>query len=351
MSPLPYYLCLMMPLAFFIGLYSGGVWTALAPILGFVLIPLADFFVGRDRDNLSPEQEDQVRNKFSYRLITLLWVPIQLAVVLVGAFVVSTASYSGLEMFGLIVSAGVVTGGIGITIAHELCHRQTKLEQWASQLVLLGANYMHFHIEHVVGHHQKVSTPEDPASARFGQSLYSFLPQTIIGSWQSVWAFEKKRVRVKKLPVWKNRLYWYLFIQTAFSLSLGLLFTWQAFWFHLAQSFVGLVFLEIVNYIEHYGLERKKLPNGRYEKVTPKHSWNANHTVSNLLLFKLQRHSDHHANPLRRYQILRDYPEAPQLPFGYPTMVLMALVPPIWRFVMDERVLSYNMAEEEASTA
>ena len=162
-----------------------------------------------------------------------------------------------------------------------------------------------------------------------------------MGQFTSAWEFESKRIKVKKQPIWKHRIILYVIAQSLFMLGIGLLFGVEGFLFQLGQSMVGFMFLEIVNYIEHYGLQRRRLPNGRYEKVQPVHSWNANHKISNLVLFKLQRHSDHHANALRRYQILRDFQDAPQLPYGYPTMVLVALVPPLWSKMMDPKVDSF----------
>lgn len=342
LNVMPYFLCYSMPLAYLWGLHVGGL-AILAPLfIGFVIVPLADLVFGRDHKNLSTGEEKLFKNLPIFRAVTLLWVPVQCFIVFYSLWYLSSSSENILFLISAALACGVVTGGIGITVAHELCHRQTKIENFASQVILLMTNYMHFHVEHNVGHHQRVSTPEDPASARFNQSLYAFLPQTLIGSLKSLAAFERKRVRVKKLSWFQNRLYLYGLMQVALSILVILAFGFYGLFFHLAQSFFAILFLELVNYIEHYGLERRKLSNGRYEKVQPIHSWNANHKVSNYLLLKLQRHSDHHANPLRRYQTLRDMPEAPQLPMGYPGMIILALCPPLWRKVMNPRVESFR---------
>ena len=340
MSPIPYYFCYIVPLSFFLSVYLGGWSFFLTPFVGFILVPFLDLIFGKEETNLSPEQEKEVKDKFSFRIVTLLWVPTQAAVVLTGAWYVSTHEVSFLQFLLIVLSAGMNGGGVGITIAHELCHRQTKLEQWSSQIILAFINYMHFHIEHIVGHHQRVSTPEDPTSAQLGESFYTFYPKTVIGSYKSAWNFEKRRV--KRIGMHRNRMLHYLGWQFLLNLAILLVFGPIGFIFHIAQSIASFSFLEVVNYVEHYGLQRKKLPNGRYEKVQPIHSWNANHRVSNLFLFKLQRHSDHHANALRRYQILRNFEEAPQLPLGYPLMIILAMVPPLWRKVMDPRVEAHR---------
>ena len=338
----PYFLCYLMPVTYLWGLVTGGIWIVAPLFTSFVMIPIADLIFGRDTENPTPEAEIEQKNNWVFRIVTLLWVPVQLFVVIYSLWFVQNNSLGLGHILMISLSCGIVTGGIGITVAHELCHRQTKLETFASQLILLTTNYMHFHVEHTVGHHRHVSTPEDPASASFNQSLYRFLPQTLIGSLRSMYRFEMKRAKVKKLPWYRNRFYSYMGLQTATALAVLAIFSWRGLVFYMAQSFVAIIFLELVNYIEHYGLRRKKLPNGRYEKVTPKHSWNANHRASNFLLLKLQRHSDHHANPLRRYHILRDMPEAPQLPMGYPGMIILSFFPPLWRRVMNPRVLAYQ---------
>ncbi|SMF51735.1 alkane 1-monooxygenase [Pseudobacteriovorax antillogorgiicola] len=339
-----YYVCYVIPGAFVLGLMLGGVWLGLPFFLAFFLVPIFDVVMGKDPENLSPVEEEQIKNDFSFQLVTLLWVPTQIAVVVLGAWYGATYSLAWWEFGLLILSAGVNGGGLGITIAHELCHRQSKLEQRSSLIILAFINYMHFFIEHVVGHHSRVSTPEDPATAPRGMGFYEFFPRTVVGSYKSAWEFEARRVATRKLSAWKlqNRMINYLMIQGLICLGLLWAFGPWGLLFHLGQSFISFSLLEVINYIEHYGLQRRQDERGRFEKVLPIHSWNANHKVSNLFLFKLQRHSDHHANALRRYQVLRHFEEAPQLPASYPVMVLLALCPPLFKRMMNLRLEQHD---------
>ena len=334
------------PLCVAIGLKGGGAWHFTAVIAAFGLLPLLDHWVGVDRSNPTADDEERLRADKGFSFALLGYVPVQVALVLVGAWTAAHVPLTGWERLGLILSTGVATGGIGITVSHELCHRPRSLERMASFTLLACVGYCHFCIEHVVGHHHRVATPEDPTSARLGESLYRFLPRTIIGSAVNVWRFEAERLRKRGIHLWswRNRILWCWsapgFIVGAIFVAVGPL----GAWFFCAQSVVAIVLLESINYVEHYGLVRARLPNGRYEKVSPLHSWNADHLVSNLFLFKLQRHSDHHANPLRPYQILRHFAESPQLPYGYPTMVLLAMVPPLWRRTMGPLVATHRAA-------
>ena len=286
MSSIPYYLCYAIPVTLFLGLYLGSWWIGLPILLGFGVLPLVDLVVGLDESNLSKDDELKIKNKFSFRLVTLLWAPTQVAVVLVSAWYVSTQTLQWWELVLVTLSVATSCGGLGITISHELCHQKTKIEQLASQVILLFVNYSHFHLEHVYGHHHRVATPEDPATSRLGESFYSFLPRTMIGSYMSAWEWEANRVRVRKLNPWKleNRMINYLILQGLLSLSIFLAFGWVGLVFFLAQSFFSASLLEAINYIEHYGLMRKKLPNGRYEKVKPIHSWNANNFIANIIV-------------------------------------------------------------------
>ena len=352
MSSLPYYICYIIPASLFLGLYLGSWGIALPSLLGYVLLPCLDLVFKFEKGQLSPEQEAVIKDKWSFRLVTLLWAPVQVAVTLVGVWYAATQNLSWWEFVLLVHATSVSNGGIGITISHELCHRKTKLEQWASQIILSTVNYMHFHIEHVVGHHQRVATPEDPATARLGESYYAFWLRSVVGSFRSAWEFENKRVRLRKQSAWKlqNKMVNYLLVQSMISIAITVIFGPIGLTYHIAQSILSFSTLENINYVEHYGLVRKKLENGRYEKVLPIHSWNSNHLVSNLFLFKLQRHSDHHANANRRYQVLRNFPEAPQLPVSYPTMVLLSYIPPLYKKVMTPLLEEHKLIQEQRSS-
>jgi alkane 1-monooxygenase len=239
-------------------------------------------------------------------------------------------------------SVGII-GGVAISTAHELGHRRTSIERRLSKIALAQTCYGHFFVEHNRGHHARVATAEDPASSHLGESLYHFIPRSVVGGGRSAWQIEKVRLARMGKSHWSFRND----ILNVWLLSAAL-FGGMVTWFGIVvlpwligQAVVGFCMLETVNYLEHYGLRRQKNPDGRYERVRASHSWNSNTVVANVILFHLQRHSDHHAHPVRRYQALRHSDEAPQLPSGYATMMVLALVPPLWHRVMDRRVLDH----------
>jgi alkane 1-monooxygenase len=243
---------------------------------------------------------------------------------------------------GLALTVSMVSG-IAINTAHELGHKRASLERWLSKVALAESGYGHFFIEHNRGHHVRVATPEDPASARLGESFYAFLPRTVWGSLRSAWELERTRLgRVGRSP-WtaENDILNAWAMTVVLFGALTAVFGLVVLPYLIAQAVLGFCLLEVVNYLEHYGLLRAKREDGRYERTRPEHSWNSNSTASNVLLYHLQRHSDHHANPIRRYQALRHVDEAPQLPTGYAGMIVLAIVPPLWRRVMDHRVLEH----------
>tara|TARA_R110000868_G_scaffold202220_1_gene449777 strand:+ start:21243 stop:22382 length:1140 start_codon:yes stop_codon:yes gene_type:complete len=340
------------PMSYYASLHSqySNAWPWVVVVVVFGVIPVLDFIVGRDPAN--PDEAVQVsrmEQQGYYRLLSLAAAPALIGMMAWAGWVfVSHDAWSWIGQLGWVLSVGTVTGSIGITVAHELIHKDPSLEQNAGGLLLAAVCYGGFKIEHVRGHHVHVSTPEDASSARYGQSLYAFLPQAYKHNFLNAWKLEAERLKRKHLPTlhWRNELIgWYavsaLFL-IAFSLTLG----WLGALFFLAQSAVAFTLLEIVNYVEHYGLHRRKLENGRYERTNPTHSWNSNYLLTNLFLFHLQRHSDHHAHAKRRYQVLRHFDDSPQLPNGYAGMVLLALFPPLWRAVMDPRVRAYYAGEE-----
>lgn len=319
-------------------------WTG--PILTFAIVPLLDFCIGPDNGN-PPERAlaELDRDRF-YRWALILYLPAQYLALVLACWLWSGGGSVRLDLFGqlgLIATLGGV-GGISINAAHELGHGRGALEGWLAKLALAQSGYGHFLIEHNHGHHARVATPEDPATARLGQSLYSFIPHSAVGGLRSAWQIDGRRFARRGTSRWTLRSD----VINAWLISLAL-FVSLCVWFGagiapllIGQAVVAIFMIETANYLEHYGLMRRKRPNGRYERVSPRHSWNSNTVCSNLLLFHLQRHSDHHANPHRRYQTLRHREEAPQLPAGYPAMILLALFPPLWRRVMDPRVLAHN---------
>jgi len=327
-----------------LGYLLGGIWNFLAVVVVFGLVPWLDRRSGNDRHNPPEALIKALSEVRLFRWITFVYVPLQALILVLGAYVVTRGTMTPLELFGFTLSMGVMTGGLGITFAHELGHKTNRLEQNLAKSLLVMVCYGHFFIEHNQGHHLNVSTRKDPASSRLGESFYRFLPRTLIGSFLGAWRLEVRRLERSHRALWgvRNQMLWFVALPVLIAALLGGLFGWQAVPFFFAQSFIAFTLLELVNYLEHYGLERRELEPGKYERVNPLHSWNSNRRLTNGFLIMLQRHSDHHANPMRRYQTLRHFAESPQLPSGYATMVLLALVPPLWFRIMNPRVLAFR---------
>jgi len=315
--------------------WMGPIW-----ILG--IIPILDTLLGRDSANPPDWAVPQLEADRFYRWCTYLFLPLQLVGLAFGAWLVATGDLSWMSQLGLALTVGTV-GGVGINTAHELGHKRETIERRLSKVALAQTAYGHFYVEHNRGHHVRVSTPEDPASSRLGETFWEFLPRSVVGGVRSAWEIEAASMRRKGLPVWSPRNN----VLNAWAISLALFgglivaFGWTIVPFLVIQAVFGFSLLEVVNYVEHYGLLRQKVANGRYERCQPQHSWNANNLASNLLLYQLERHSDHHANPTRRYQTLRHFDDVPQLPSGYALMLGVAYVPPLWRRVMDQRVVDH----------
>ncbi|GAA1029424.1 MULTISPECIES: fatty acid desaturase [Amycolatopsis] len=331
-----------------IGLHAAtgwGVWFWIGPIVILAIVPAIDLVAGLDRSNPPDDVIERLEQDRYYRWITYLFLPIQYVGFVFAFWLIARGELSVVDKIGLAISIGCI-GGIGINTAHELGHKKESHERWLSKIALAQSFYGHFYIEHNRGHHVRVATPEDPASSRVGESFYRFWPRTVFGSLKSAWGLERKRyARRDKHPfrigndvlnAWlMSAVLWVAMVAW---LGVGILP-------YLAiQAVIGFSLLEVVNYMEHYGMRRQKVgppERRRYERVDPSHSWNSNNIATNVLLYHLQRHSDHHANPTRRYQTLRDFAESPVLPTGYAGMIVLALFPPLWRRVMDQRVLNH----------
>lgn len=312
------------------------------PLLVYVLIPALDWLIGTDENNPPEDRVPTLEKERYYRWAVYLAVPVEYLTVIVGTWLFARGGLAWHEVLGLIVSVGGVTG-VSINTAHELGHKTAAHERWLAKLALGPVAYGHFFVEHNRGHHVRVATPEDPASSRFGESFWAFLPRTMLGSLRSAWALERQRLARQGRSVWSwrndNLQAWAVTVLLFGALAAWL--GWLALPFLLAQAFYGAALLEVVNYLEHYGLRRTQRADGRYERCRPEHSWNSNHVVTNVFLYHLQRHSDHHANPTRSYQSLRHFADAPQLPSGYASMILLAYVPPLWFRVMNPRVVAH----------
>jgi alkane 1-monooxygenase len=312
------------------------------PFVVFGLFPILDTLIGTDSENPPDSVLAWLEEDKYYRWCTYLYLPLQYGGLILACYLWAYGDLSTFESIGLALTIGTISG-IAINTAHELGHKRDKLERWLSKIALAQTGYGHFFIEHNRGHHVRVSTPEDPASSKFGESFYAFWPRTVFGSFKSAIHIEKQRLDRTGDGFWtiKNDLLNAWLMTVVLFVALTAIFGWVVLPYLLLQAVMGFSLLEVVNYLEHYGLMRQKKEDGRYERCQPSHSWNSNNVASNVFLYHLQRHSDHHAHPTRRYQALRNFEEAPNLPSGYATMIVVALVPPIWRKVMDKRVVEH----------
>ncbi len=307
----------------------------------FLIIPVIDWFSGTDGVNPPDWAYKQLTNDKYYRWCTYLFIPILYTAFVIACYLWADPALSVVDKTGLAVTIGLFSG-MGINAAHELGHRHTKHERLLAKLALAQSSYGHFFVEHNHGHHARVATPEDPASARLGERLYEFVPRSVVFSLISGWGLEMNRLhgRGHRVLSWRNE------ILQAWAMTLVLfgavvaIFGFGIVPYLILQAAVAITMLETVNYIEHYGLRRVQREDGRYAPIRPEHSWNSDQRVSNLLMFQLQRHSDHHAHPGRRYQTLRSLDEAPQHPSGYASMILLAMSP-FWMRVMGPRVLAF----------
>jgi len=325
--------------------YSG--WAAWAlPVYAFVIIPLADYLVPSSQKNMSVAEEEMAKNDPTYDWLLYAIVPLQYAILAYFLYIMSQPGLSVLDIMGKVFTMGIACSIFGINVAHELGHRAKNSEKTMSKMLLLTSMYMHFFIEHNRGHHKNVSTDDDPASSRLNEPLYTFLFRSVIFSYISAWNLEHSRLQKKGLPLlsFNNEMIRFTLIQIAF---ISLIFVFcgpMVTLYFLIAATIGFLLLEIINYIEHYGLRRKKLENGRWSKVTQHHSWNSNHAIGRIMLFELTRHSDHHYKASRKYQILRHFEDSPQLPYGYPAMMILSLVPPVFFNVMNKQIDQYQLS-------
>ncbi|WP_099827804.1 alkane 1-monooxygenase [Oceaniglobus indicus] len=342
---LPFWLSLLLiPLAVF-GAVQGGWAVLLIPLCTWYLFSIVDVFAGLDERNADPATPDT--QLFWYRLITLIWFPIQVVLTFGLIHYATRAPHlDGWEKIGLFFGVGVINGTIGINYAHELMHQKSRAERWMADLLLAMVFYSHFRSEHLLGHHRYVGTPRDPVTARYNEGFHRFFARVLVGCFASAWRAEAAmQARRGRSPWHRSNPFWrYAALQLGFAALALALGGVQGLALLLWSAFIAVWQLELVNYVEHYGLTRKHLGDGKYEHVLPRHSWNASHKVSNWLLINLQRHSDHHYKPDRRFPLLQTYDDAdaPQLPHGYQVMTMVAMVPPLWRRVMNPRVRAWR---------
>ena len=336
MLKLKYLMIFTGPLFGAISLWCTGWWTWLLPAYAYLLIPFLELIIPASTKNFdSGEEQNALKSQF-YDFILYAQVPIQYGLLLLFLLCITIQDLQFCELSGRVVSFGVACVVLGINVAHELGHRTSKLARVLSKALLLTSLYMHFIIEHNKGHHKHVGTPQDPATARKGEILYLFWIRSITNSYLSALKIEQKRLKSlnHKWLSKQNQILHFLVLQTTLVTSVYFFFNLQGLLCFLGAATLGILFFETVNYLEHYGLTRQKTANGNYERVRPIHSWNSNHAIGRAILFEVTRHSDHHYLSSRKYQVLRSLEEAPQLPTGYPLMILCALIPPLWFFIM-----------------
>ncbi len=330
-----------------VSLVFNSYWVFFAPLVAFVGIPTLEQILPRIRTNHTEEMEASKLSKKFFDILLYLNVPIQYGLLVYFLYLVTYVDLNTIELIGKTISMGIGCGILGINVAHELGHRTTKFEQGLAKSLLLTSLYMHFYIEHNRGHHKNVSTPQDPASARYNEPIYIFWFRSIIGSYFSALHLEKLRLERagKKTFSFHNEMLRFFIIQTLLIIVIGMVFSPLTILYFLGAATVGILLLETVNYIEHYGLQRREIEPGLYEKVKPTHSWNSEHILGRVMLYELTRHSDHHYKANRKYQVLRYFDESPQLPLGYPASMVLSLLPPFWFMLMNPRIKRIKAAE------
>ena len=309
-------------------------------VYAWIIIPVAELIIKPDPANMDAAEEELAKSNRVYDVLLYVIVLLQYAALFRFLYGISHDQLAWYDTVGRIWVMGLLCGVFGINVGHELGHRVNVFEQTLAKMLLLTSLYMHFFIEHNKGHHKRVATPEDPSSARKGESVYAFYVRTILFSYLSAWEIANKEVRKKNRSVLSlhNEMIRFTLIQLVFVALIMIGFGWLTTFYYFIAAFIGITLLETVNYIEHYGLQRRSAGEVKYERAMPEHSWNSNHVVGRLMLFELSRHSDHHYLASRKYQVLRHHDESPQMPTGYPGMMILSLVPPVWFRIMNRRI-------------
>lgn len=353
MTALPFLLPYLVPLTMVVGYATGELWLFRVVAWVWLIVAALDLAIRPDTRNLHGERVDDLRRALPWRLAVRLWVPVQATIIGCGLFITAWDSLTLKELLFVTVSIGIAGGMFCIPVAHELMHGTGRFDKILAEILMTLVSYTHFCIGHVHGHHRNVGTANDPATARFGESFYAFYPRTVFGGVVSAWNLEEARLHRLGAGVWssRNRMIRYIISLSAVYVTIFYMFGLLGVAFFAVQSVIAFSMIEVINYVEHYGLARREAAPGRYERVMPWHSWNSSHRISNWLLFNLGRHSDHHQHPRKSYRYLRHLEEAPQLPSGYFGMFLLPLFPTLWRRVMDPRVEAWRRKHGVSSGA
>lgn len=316
-------------------------WQIWLPLIwAWFFIPVIELFVKPSPVNMTAAEEELAKNDRTYDFLLYGIVILQYVMLIRFLYSMTDPSLTIIDIAGRIWVMGLLCGVFGINVGHELGHRVNRFEQTLAKALLLTSLYMHFFTEHNKGHHKRVATPEDPSSARYGEMIYLFYFRTILFSYLSAWHIANEEVRKKGKSVFSlhNEMILFHLVQIALIALIFWQFGGLVTLYFLAAAGIGILLLETVNYIEHYGLQRKSTGEGKYERAMPEHSWNSDHIIGRLMLFELSRHSDHHYMASRKYQVLRHHDHSPQMPTGYPGMMLLSLLPPLWFRVMNTRI-------------
>lgn len=343
MSDLKYLMSYTIAIVTIVGILLGGGYTYMTVIYAFVFIPALEMLLKESNEEMSDEVKKNRSMDIFFDILLYLNIPLVFSIFFLSLNLLLYSS-SSFEIIGIIASTSIMMATNGINVAHELGHRKSFFSRTCSKLLLMPSQYMHFYIEHNFGHHVNVGTAEDPATAKYKQSLYSFWITSVIGQYIGAWKLQLKLLKISKYKFFsiKNDMMFYVIFQLMFIYLIYFNYGITVTIYSLIISVISFLFLETINYIEHYGLSRKKDKNGRYERVKTIHSWNSNHVVGRLVLYELTRHSDHHFISSKKYQVLESIDESPQLPYGYPTSILLSMVPPLWFKIMNPRVESYQ---------
>lgn len=340
MKDLKYLAAYSIPLCAVIGLVFKGLWAYATPLYAFILIPLLELAFPRDHRNRTPEDAQKAQVNPIFDLMLYVNVPLVYAILIAGIALLCTEPLPAWEQTGILLSLGIVLGVNGINVGHELGHRKSRWERILGKILLIPNLYTHFFVEHNFGHHLHAATPEDPATARYNQPLYCFWFSSITRQYRNAWHIQRQCLIRENCGFWtlRNDMLWGHLAQLAY---LIVIYAWQGPWgmiYAMIAALGGVLLLETVNYVEHYCLLRKRLPSGRYERVREIHSWNSDHVVGRIVLYELTRHSDHHFKSTIKYPLLRSHETAPQMPFGYPTSMVIAAIPPLWFYIMNPRI-------------
>jgi len=343
MNDLKYLMSYTIAIVTIVGILIGGGYTFMTVIYAFVFIPALEILLKESNEEMSDEVKKNRSMDIFFDILLYLNIPLVFSIFFLSLNMLFYST-SSIEIIGIIVSTSIMMATNGINVAHELGHRKSFFSRTCSKLLLIPSQYMHFYIEHNFGHHVNVGTKEDPATAKYKQSLYSFWITSVIGQYISAWKLQLKLLKISKHHFFsiKNDMMFYPIFQFLFICLIYFNYGLTVTIYSLVISVISFLFLETINYIEHYGLSRKKDENGRYERIKTVHSWNSNHVVGRLVLYELTRHSDHHFISSKKYQVLESINESPQLPYGYPTSILLSMVPPLWFKIMNPRVKSYQ---------